>query len=298
MNQPKKIIVVLILALSLFLPVLSLAAGSGSAIFMWEATSPDGRPFYILGSVHLAYPGLYPLNDDIIKAFESSGALAVELDPDRQGPGAVADYIQARGVSGDRRPLTERLTPETRAALEQSGFYTPILDSLKPWLAALTIQLQGLRKLGFEAEYGLDRYFLNLAHSRGMAVIELETLEEQMGILADMSDRQADLFLRAAILEMEELPGIMNGFLETWRRGDVEGFAEIFFREYDRYPDLLPLLDQVIFHRNERLAERLHELMSAPGAETIFVVIGAGHLVGDRGVPAALAARGYDLRQR
>lgn len=298
MKRRKTIIVALIVALSLFFPALSRGAGAEPANFLWELAAPGGGRFYILGSVHLAYPGLYPLNEEIIEAFDKSGALAVEIDVDRLGLSTLTGYIQANGLSKDPRPLPARLTPETRAALERSGLYNPALDPLRPWLAALTIQMEGLRHLGFEAEYGLDRYFLRLAHSRGTPVLELETIDDQMGLLAGMSDPEADLFLRSTILEMEELPEIMNGFLETWRRGDAGGFADIFFKEYDRYPELTPLLDKVIFLRNERLAEKIHELMSAPGAEPLFVVIGAGHLVGDRSVLTALAARGYEIKQK
>lgn len=272
------------------------APASRPGSFLWEVNSPQGGRAYILGSIHLAYSGLYPLNDDIAAAFDSSAVLVVEINTEEMPQELIDNYIQKHGYAGDGRPLPERLSPGTRAILEKSGFYSPALDPLKPWLAALVVQLEALQKNGFEARYGLDRHFIEKAWSRKIDILELETIDDQMGLLANMSEEEADLFLRSAILEMDDLPVLMNGFLDTWRRGDAKGFAEIFFKEYDRYPELVPLMDKVIFRRNERMAAKIHELLLEP--RVLFVVIGAGHLVGDQSVLTDLAARGHTVSQR
>lgn len=305
MNRSQKIIaalglvsaiIVIVLALQLAPDVQSVPEAR-PANFLWEVSSKQGGRVYILGSIHLAYPGLYPLNNEITAAFEGSEALVVEINIETMPQARIEQYILDHGLVDDGRPLPERLTPETRAALEKSGFYRPDLDSLKPWLAALAIQLEALQKNGFEARYGLDRHFIEKALSRRLDIIELETIDDQMGLLANMSDEEADLFLRSAILEMDDLPELMNGFLDTWRRGDAKGFAEIFFKEYDRYPELLPLMDKLIFKRNERMAAKIHDLLLESRPRVLFVVVGAGHLVSDRSVLTELAARGHSVRQ-
>lgn len=230
-------------------------------------------------------------------AFERSEALVVEINIETMPQALVEQYVLDHGLVDDGRPLPDRLSPETRAALEKSGFYNPGLDRLKPWLAALTVQLEVLQKNGFEARYGLDRYFIEEAMGRRLDVIELETIDDQMGLLANMNDVEADLFFRSAILEMDDLPELMNGFLETWRRGDAKGFAEIFFKEYDRYPELLPLMDKLIFKRNERMAAKINELLLEPRPRLLFVVVGAGHLVSDRSILTELAEQGHAVRQ-
>lgn len=47
----------------------------------------------------------------------------------------------------------------------------------------------------------------------------------------------------------------------------------------------------MIFGRNATLCERFEKLLA--GGESLFGVIGAYHLVGERGIPACLAARGF-----
>lgn len=273
------------------------APGPKPANFLWEATSPGGRTLYLLGSIHLAYPGLYPLNEEIEAAFARSSALVVEINTEEMPDGLLDEYIRANGFAPDAPPLPERLSPATWTALEKSGFYNPALSALKPWLAGLVIQLQALEKNGFHARYGLDLHFIEAAWDRDLEILELETIDDQMGVLINMSPAEADLFLRAAVLEMDDLPELMNAFLDTWRRGDTAGFAAAFFREYDRYPELTPLMDKIIFHRNERMAEKIDQMRQDRDDDHLFVVIGAGHLVSDRSVLTDLEGRGYSIRQ-
>ena len=264
--------------------------------FLWQIADPKGGRAYIMGSVHLAHEGLYPLRDPIMKAFADSSALAVEIDMDALPPDALPAFIITHGLSRDQRPLPERLTEGTRTLLENSGHYNSLtMARMTPWLAALNIQVDELVARGFESKYGLDEYFINLAKTRKMPIVSLETLDDQMSMLTEMSDHEADLFLKSTLLEINDLPETIGAFLDTWNRGDVAGFTQVFFQEYDKYPDLLPLLDKIIFRRNEKIAAKINRLISRK--TVYFIVVGAGHLVGDRSVLAHLAARGYTITQ-
>lgn len=284
-------------ALALILAAVWLAASPLMAEnFLWQVTTPKGGRAYILGSIHLAHKGLYPLRDPIMRAFAGSSALAVEIDMDALPPEAVGDFITTHGLSRDQRPLPERLTGETRALLEKSGYYnSSAMARMTPWLAALTIQVDELTARGFESQYGLDEYFINQARARKMPVVSLETMADQMGMLTEMSESESDLFLKSTLLELESLPQTINAFLDTWNRGDVVGFARVFFEEYDKYPELIPLLDKIIFRRNDKMAAGISRLLG--GKRVYFIVVGAGHLVGDRSILTRLAAMGCTITQ-
>ena len=62
------------------------------------------------------------------------------------------------------------------------------------------------------------------------------------------------------------------------------------------WPELKVFYEKVIFERNERMAERLGVL--AQDGRLRFAVIGAGHLVGPRGIPALLHAQGFRIQRR
>ncbi|UQZ89073.1 hypothetical protein C4J81_07625 [Deltaproteobacteria bacterium Smac51] len=293
MNLKLRVMSVIISALL----VMVLTSPLTAANFLWQVTSKEGGQAYVLGSIHLAQEGLYPLRDRIMEAFHRSGRLVVELDVQAIDHEKMTRYVAKHGFSSDNRTLEERLSPETRSILKQSGFKTALLNPLKPWMAALALQLDVMHQYGYDEEYGLDRFFLTEAKARGLAIIELETLGEQMEPLVNMTEEESDLFFRATILELKNLPNIINAMFDAWVEGDADGFGDIFFQEYDAYPELVPVLDKVVFHRNDKMAARIKKLLSRPSREPYFIVIGAGHLVGPKNVLTRLKEKGCDVTQ-
>lgn len=267
-----------------------------AANFLWQLSRADGRQLYIAGSIHLARPELYPLNQTFDQAFEQASALVVELDTTGLSQSELNSFIMDRGVSTDPRALSQRLSPQTASLLADSGFYSWEMERFEPWLAALVIQSGALELQGFLPEYGLDLYFIRRARQLGLTVLELETPSEQLSLMADMSPEESDLFLRATLMELNELPRILNKFFRAWRTGDTESFGEIFFEEYERYPELKPLLEKVILQRNRQMAQRLELLISQYPAP-LFVVVGGGHLVGQGSLLELLAASGFSVHQ-
>jgi uncharacterized protein YbaP (TraB family) len=220
----------------------------------------------------------------------------VEIDTEALPLEVISGFIAERGLAAPDQTLEDYLIPATSGLLAQSGRNRPEYARYRPWLAALSIQLAALEENGFSARYGLDKHFLDQAAARRLPIVELETFSEQMDLLADLSPEEEDLFLQATLREAADLPESMTDFWTAWRRGDTAGLAELLFRDFKRYPELSGLLDRLIIRRNHVMLERLEPLLTASGPPP-FVVVGAGHLVGEEGLLAFLAARGYRLEQ-
>lgn len=285
-----------VMALSLFMLSAIAPTEAAARNFLWRLKSPQGGQAYIMGSIHLAHQGLYPLNKEVMDAFGEANLLVVEINSEDMNPALMARFIQDHGFVSDKPPLPERLAEKTREALKNSGLYEAGMARMAPWLAALTIQVEVLNDQGFRAEYGLDTFFINRAKERKLRILELETLEQQMGMLTEMSAEEADLFLFSTLVEMDELPKVMRNFLGSWQNGDIDAFAEAFFEEYHKYPELKPLLDLIIFRRNQEMAAKIEDLMFQEDG-FCFIVVGAGHLVGDRSILAELQSRGWQAEQ-
>lgn len=282
-------------AMAAFL-ILFICSPLWAANFLWHVESAAGGEAYILGSIHLAQPGLYPLAEPIMDSFQRSQHLVVELDIEALDQNEVLTYVRQHGLANDGRGLNERLSPQTRKILAQSPFQTERFRTLKPWMAALSLQMEVIRQHGYDEEYGLDRFFLRQARGRAMNIVELESLGEQMAPLAEMSEGESDLFFRATILELKDFPEIMGAMFTAWQKGDAAEFARIFFQEYNVYPELVPILDKVIFRRNDAMAARLEKLLSQADGP-YFVVIGAGHVAGPGSVLEILADTGHRIEQ-
>jgi uncharacterized protein YbaP (TraB family) len=71
--------------------------------------------------------------------------------------------------------------------------------------------------------------------------------------------------------------------------------GEIMNRSLLEYPVLRPLADRFLFQRNDAMVKKIEEFLRQP--RTRFVAVGAGHLVGDRGIVEQLQKSGYKVEQ-
>jgi hypothetical protein len=81
--------------------------------------------------------------------------------------------------------------------------------------------------------------------------------------------------------------------VDAWRAGDQAGLEDSLAEDFADYPELAEIL---IYRRNERWASQVEDMME--GDEDVLLVIGAMHLVGERGLPALLEARGHRVERR
>ena len=265
------------------------------ANFLWSVKSPWGGEVYLLGSIHLASPKLYPLNQKITDAYYRSHNLAVEVNILNIKLKEMQD-MQDKGFYPPGQDALADLSPETLALLQQSPYYTHELLVQKPWMIALKIQLAAIGQLGYDAQYGLDVHFLQLAINRKQKIFEAETFKEQLAPWQNMSIKEADLALRATLLEVADLPSLINGFWNSWQKGDTETFAALFFKGEHDYPELAAVTDKIIYQRNNKMLAFVESLARRKN-EVTFIVLGAGHLVGPKGILAQLQAKGYRLQQ-
>ncbi len=70
---------------------------------------------------------------------------------------------------------------------------------------------------------------------------------------------------------------------------------DLVFSPLARFPELEVFYDLVFFQRNERMTARLVEFLG--DGKTRLVVLGAGHMVGSRGIPAQLGEQGYRVQR-
>ena len=70
---------------------------SAKRLFLWKVTSGQGTA-YLLGSIHVAKPEIYPLDERIQKASEASDALVAEVDASEDKMPALAGMMIQKAV--------------------------------------------------------------------------------------------------------------------------------------------------------------------------------------------------------
>jgi uncharacterized protein YbaP (TraB family) len=92
----------------------------------------------------------------------------------------------------------------------------------------------------------------------------------------------------------DALAGETEQLIRAWKQGDEQRLQALVFQALDDTPGLDVFYERVFYQRNHNMVLRLLEL--AHDGRTRFVVLGAGHMVGDEGIPALLGRRGYRVR--
>lgn len=266
--------------------------------FFWEVSSEDNK-VYILGSIHVAREGLYPLSRDIEEAFDRSDVLVVEVDLTEIDEFEAAKGMLSRAIYQDGSSLSGRLSPDIYRQAEEVlsgiGLDIRMFDMYQPWFLAVSITSYALMGLGFQPEWGVDQYFLDKAQDAGKKIKGLETMEFQLDLFSGLSDDLQELFLLSSLAEIETIEKHMDMLFDIWKKGNTRRLNTILRRSLAEYPQLEPFYERVIDQRNKNMASQIEDYL---GQDNLyFVVVGAGHLIGSEGIIQILRERGYRARQ-
>lgn len=267
-------------------------AGPGLG-FLWRVQGE--KPLYLLGSIHLAEPSLYPLDPALHRAFEASEVLVVEADVTGPGEERAASLFMERGMLPAGESLEQSLSGKTLERLKARGVDLGALGFMRPWALALVLQSSELSRLGYGPELGVDVHFLRLAHAREMKVEELEGLEAQFDLFAGMSPAESEAFLVQTLDELDAIDDLGREIVGAWRRGDVQTLERAIFSGMGDDPLARRIQERIFFERNISMAASIERYLE--DGRATFVIVGAGHLVGERGLVALLKQRGYALTQ-
>jgi len=264
--------------------------------FLWRVQSKRNT-VYVLGSIHLLKKDVYPLSRTIEGAFEKSDVLAVEanvndisrLDIGKLMESAfypVSDSLE-KHVSGKTFSLIKEET--ARAGLPMELVYNQ-----KPWFLGLTLESIELMKSGYDPNYGIDKHFLSKAEGR-KKISELESLDYQINLLAGLNDEEQELFLLYTLRELKILVQEVDKLVDAWKSGAVEKMESTITKSLAEDRRFYTIYDKLIYKRNRNMAQKIEGYLKTNG--TYFVVIGAAHLLGDKGIIQLLKDRGYSVEQ-
>jgi uncharacterized protein len=291
----------ILLITSLFFATVSTAEGSGEKggkCFLWEVRSKTGGSAYLLGSVHLAKAGLYPMSPVIEKSFDKANIVAVEAVPEKGGnPEMVQKMLMAASYTGNdtlRLHLSNQTYELAEREMEKIGIPVEKFSTLKPWFLALTIGILEFQRLGYNPEYGIDRYFTGKARGK-KKIVELESFDYQINLLSGFTDLEQDLFLRYTIMDIKTVEKDIERLMNSWQTGDAAAMESIVMQSLNESPELLPVFEKLFYRRNREMAGKIEQLLRS--GDTYFIVVGAAHLVGKGSIIDLLRKKGYAIKQ-
>ena len=261
--------------------------------FLWRITR-GGRTSFLYGTLHIARRHSMTPGPQLERAIGAADTVALELDmldPDIQRRLAVAM------APDPAEPLAPAIARRLRAQLDAACLPPSTLQAIAPLVQLAALTTLAARWDGLDPAYAIDGLLAASARDLGKTVVSLESPEMQVALLqGDRASRPEALDSGLRQLEGGQARPMLVRIAGVWddgRSDELEryqqwcGCAET---EADR-AQLRRLLDD----RNPALAQRIDAYHEA--GHSVLAAVGALHMVGPRGLPALMAARGYEVQR-
>jgi uncharacterized protein YbaP (TraB family) len=276
--------------LGVLLPA-GLAAADPAA---WRVTGGNGGEITLLGSMHVLRPSDHPLPPSIDALIERADLIVMELDLDDVDAAAQQRTILTTAMLPQGTVVGDVVDADVYRLVAEStrelGIDIALLERFEPWFLAITLLDQGLRRLGFQGENGLEHHVRQRSQGTDKEIVGLETLAFQIGIFDSLPPEQQQAMLEQTLAELDEAATALDDMVAAWRDGELESLSAELLGEFDEFPGLY---DTLVKKRNNAWVPTL-ERMLADGRRHL-VVVGALHLVGPDSVVELLRARGLEV---
>lgn len=263
---------------------------------LWKLSDEDSE-VYLFGTIHILNPSLHWQSKDMSAAFAKSPVIYFEAPADTSTQQAVQNMqrlIRQHGLNERGVKLSSKLSTEgkqnLKSVLDQFGMSAQAnnFEAFRPWLAAVSLASAQIQASGGDPNAGVERILSTAAKQAGKTIKYFETDAQQIAFFGKMSSSAEVKFLEAGLAQMQEDPDMLDDLITVWRKGDVPGMEEELLTAFEQHPELY---DTLLTKRNQDWAKTIDTIMDGSG--TVFIAVGAAHLVGENSVQALLEQYGH-----
>ena len=284
----------------LFILLFLTASLNLNAQLLWEV-SGNGleKPSYVYGTVHVGDNRAYQFIDDIKPKLQSCDIMAGELDLDMSifqnfsmlmslfmpNDTTLKDLLTKEEYSLVKRKLDKKLYNMGLIGMAE------IMEKIKPTFTSMFLtDLNTLSDMN-SGQPALDLYLQQEARKAGKQVIGLETVDEQMGTFDKIPlKKQAQaLYEELAAEGGSNSAEMLERMLDLYAEGNLDSLYAISTTEMDA-----EMIESFLNLRNHNMANRMVPYLDK--GKTMFVAVGAAHLLGEEGVLELLRKKGYTVK--
>jgi uncharacterized protein YbaP (TraB family) len=259
---------------------------------LWRIADADSE-IWLFGSVHMLPPDLDWRGPRVDAAFAAADEFVTETDlPGPESAAAFEAFRQRHGMLPPGQTLSARLSQseaaQLRRAAQELGLDANALDRQRAWLTAIQLSYADLARSGQSAEAGVENVLAAEARRQGKRFSALETLDEQLSVLATLPPEAEARFLTVALGEIGSSDELAAEMDRAWAAGDTAALEQMFEEQWRAAG--AEVHEAVILQRNRAWAVEIERRLAGSGRT--FIAVGAAHLIGDDSVVDLLRARG------
>lgn len=267
----------------------SFTVQKNSNSLLWEISGNGLKnPSFLFGTFHLLCKDDIHFSDQLLKAVKSSNEIYMELDMD--DPSTMLSGMMYMNMRGDTT-LADLYTPQEYERLKNYFSDTlkmplMILQKAKPFFL---VALLYPRMMNCPSPSGVEEALVKIAKEDKKEIQGLETMQFQASVFDSIPYKwQAEELLKnidSFSVNKNEFE-TMVGFYKNQQMDSLKTILGKSELGSDKYDDLL------LNDRNKKWVKKLDTIIKK---ESVFVAVGAGHLVGDMGLINLLKKQGYKV---
>ncbi len=285
--------------LSLIIALTMLAMAS-QAQLLWKVNGSSlARPSYILGTYHLAPVSMLDEIPGFDQALEGCDVVVGELDKEEmKNPGGLMSLASTMMAPADST-LDKLFTPQELQVIEQVfnkycgaiGLPFSLLGRLKPEAVNMLITQMRVSALDTDNTNYIDMGVQYRGAKLGRPSMGLETMREQAELMFNSPIAEQAKRLLEACEDDDAQDEMSQALKQAYMSQDLVKLEEVFRQSAgDNWGDAR--MDALLTHRNINWVEKLVKIMPE---RACLVCVGAGHLLGDKGLLQLLRDQGYTV---
>lgn len=242
---------------------------------------------YLFGTIHLIPNQDFEITPRLKNSLMKTEVLMTEVDLTRMDAmlGMAAQTHLPKGET-----LKEMIDSIDYALLDtfllnNLGVSMALYNNQKPMVLMMTVM--NVFVGGQPASY--DLALTLMATQAGKKVIGLETIEEQMAILDQISHKEMMQSIVEMVSDIEKAREDFNAMVIAYKKENLEKLDELLKIYETGGGDNEKLLD-------ERNVKWIPLIETAMEEHTTFIAVGAGHLAGEKGLVHLLRQKGYTVK--
>lgn len=261
---------------------------------LWRITK-GGHSSYLYGTLHVGKELWMAPGPQVRRALQQTGMLALEIDPlDEAVMREMAAEIAVRGQGKLSPALQARVKKHwVSACLPAEAFGQAPAE-----FQAITLSMLVARNDGLDPSYGSEIMLALFGRMLKRPVVSLESVKLQFSTLFGSDDEELESMIRDGLDDIEagRALTVMRKLAKVWEVGDL---AEL--NNYEAWCDCVrtegerKMLKRTLDDRNPGLAQGI-DALHARGTN-VFAAVGSLHMIGLKGLPAIMAARGYRVER-
>ncbi len=258
---------------------------------LWEI-SGNGlkKNSYLFGTYHFAGKDFIDTMKVLQTKLSAADVIVGELIIDSNTAMKLTPYMVMKNNFLDKILSPDEYQSVANYLKKISGYDLKLFNSMKPVAVQMTMMQFTAPKTISASNPALDQHFQEYGKTNHKKVIGLETVEDQATVLFGSSlERQKELLLKSVIDE-EKSKKEGQKLYDNYVAQNLEELEKLFVNSEDYTQEEL---DQLLKNRNVKWMAQLPILMQN---QSLFIAVGAGHLVGKDGLIKALKAQGYTLK--